>query len=919
MQNFHLELETLIAPERVISDYFLCCAYAADASPYALTPKLVILVQNQTEVVGTIKLAGKYGAKLTFRAAGTSLSGQAVTDQVLVVLQPGYWNNHRIINNAEQIFLESGVVGHDANLYLKPYNKKIGPDPASIKSCKIGGIVANNSSGMCCGTVHNTYNTLKYITFTLANGATVNTADPASCAQFKLNYPDIIAGIKQLHEQVNTNSTITEFLRSKFSIKNTSGYSLNAFIDFSDPLEILAHLMVGSEGTLGFIGNVTYNTVDDDCYKAVSLIYFDDIASLSLAAVSLAIVPVAAIELLDIVSLTAISECEHIQQYLPILGVDTSALLIEVSAMEQNMLAQKILQVEQVLAKFTLLKAIKFTTDADTYNDLWDIRKGVFTVVGAKRVAGSMLILEDVAVAMPRLPELVYELRKLFNQYNYTNVAIFGHVLAGNLHFLLTPQFKDKQQIEAYNSFMHDLTQLVTQKLAGSLKAEHGAGRHVAPFLQVEWGTEVYAIFWQVKQLLDPTLIFNPDVMLTHNLQLHVQNLKQMGNTDPIVDKCIECGYCEQVCPSAKLNLTPRQRITAYRKLEKLLHSKQTKLYDQFKRSYKKYAIDSCATTGLCANHCPVNINTGELMLKLKQKPKQLIGRILGNNFSTFVRLNRLVLKLVNSLAFLVGKTRLHNLSCNSRKIIPIIPLYLPTTPLAQTAQFNFKQPNPSKLTVVYLPSCNNRIFADSSSTNSHNAVEKLLAKLGYAVIFPAELNNLCCGQLFSSSGYTEMAEHKLAQIEEIFSRLDYTVVIDNSSCFNYLHQHSAVKNQLVDITSFIFNHLDKLSLTPKYQNLAVHIDCSSIKLGQEKKLLDILNYCAKETTIPRGVNCCGFAGTKGFTQPELNQSALADLARQISACDIGVTCNRNCQIGLSYHGQKPYLSLAEVVLNCIK
>ena len=397
-----------------------------------------------------------------------------------------------------------------------------------------------------------------------------------------------------------------------------------------------------------------------------------------------------------------------------------------------------------------------------------------------------------------------------------------------------------------------------------------------------------------------------------------MQNLKPISATNPIVDKCIECGYCEQVCPSAKLNLTPRQRIVIYRKLAEFRRLKQTKLYNYVKQRYKKYAVDSCATTGLCANHCPVNINTGELILQLKQKSNQSLARILGNHFAIFVKLNKVILKLIHALARLIGKKRLYDLNHTTRKIIPLVPVYLPTLPLAQTAKFNSPKCSLTRPKIVYLPSCNNRIFADASSAEAHTAVEQLLDKLGYAVIFPAELENVCCGQLFNSAGYQAVARSKSAQIVAVLAKSDYPIIIDNSSCFNYLKQDATVQNHFTDVTSFIFRHLDKLNLLPEYQNLAVHIDCSSIKLGQERQILDILSHCATTITIPQGVTCCGFAGSKGFIHPELNRSALSGLAEQISACDIGVTCNRNCQIGLSFHGQKPYLSLAEVVLNCI-
>ena len=235
---------------------------------------------------------------MTFRAAGTSLSGQAITDSVLVVATHG-WKGYELFDNNQKIKLEPGIIGAKANNHLAPHGLKIGPDPASIGACMIGGIVANNASGMCCGTAQNSYQTIADIRIVLHDGTILDTANAQSVATFKKNQSHIIQEIERLRDQIKSNETLYNQIKNKFKIKNTTGYSINALVDYQDPIEIIKHLMVGSEGTLAFISNVTFKTIIDEKNKACSLIFFNTIEDACKATILLKSAPVAAVELLD--------------------------------------------------------------------------------------------------------------------------------------------------------------------------------------------------------------------------------------------------------------------------------------------------------------------------------------------------------------------------------------------------------------------------------------------------------------------------------------------------------------------------------------------------------------------------------------------------------------------------------------------
>lgn len=627
---FLRDAERLIPAERRFDDPTSTLAFGTDASFYRLIPKLVVRVESEDEVVGLIKLAQRERVPVTFRAAGTSLSGQAITDSVLIVLGDS-WGGKEIRGQGEQIRLQPGVIGAQANAWLAPFGRKIGPDPASINACKIGGIVANNASGMCCGTAQNTYHTLAGLRLVLADGTRLDSEDPASVAAFETSHAELLEALARLGRETRANTALAERIRHKYRLKNTTGLSLNALVDYDQPLDILQHLLVGSEGTLGFISAVTYDTVPDHPHKASALLVFPSVESCCRAVTVLKHQPVSAVELLDRRSLRSVQNMPGMPLWVKGLSDNACALLIESRAASQSLLHEQLQQVMASIADYPLEQQVDFSEDPAVYNQLWKIRKDTFPAVGAVRQTGTTVIIEDVTFPVEQLAEGVNRLIQLFDKHRYDEAIIFGHALEGNLHFVFTQGFNSAEEVARYQAFMDDVAQLVAVEFGGSLKAEHGTGRNMAPFVELEWGHDAYQLMWQLKRLLDPNGILNPDVVLSEDPDIHLKNLKPLPAADEIVDKCIECGFCEPVCPSKGLTLSPRQRIVMWRDIK----AKQRAGIDtrELMQTYQYQGIDTCAATGLCAQRCPVGINTGELVKKLRsqaadhKKNRRLAGR----------------------------------------------------------------------------------------------------------------------------------------------------------------------------------------------------------------------------------------------------------------------------------------------------
>ncbi len=922
---FLAEVERLIPAEGRFDDPLSTLAFGTDASFYRLIPKLVVRVESEAEVIALLKLAHAENVPVTFRAAGTSLSGQAISDSVLIVLGDN-WNGREIRNGGEQIRLQPGVIGANANAVLAPFQRKIGPDPASINAAKIGGIVANNSSGMCCGTAQNTYKTLAGLRVVLADGTVVDSEDAASVAAFRRSHAALLEQLAELGRETRTNTELAAKIRHKYRLKNTTGFSLNALVDYDEPLDILNHLMVGSEGTLGFISAVTYDTVPDHPHKASALVVFPDVETCCLAVPVLKQQPVSAVELLDRRSLRSVEHKAGMPEWVKELSPTACALLIESRAASQSLLHEQINLIMTSIAHFPVEKQVDFSEDPVVYNQLWKIRKDTFPAVGAVRQTGTTVIIEDVTFPVERLAEGVNRLIELLDKHRYDEAILFGHALEGNLHFVFTQGFDDPAQVARYEAFMGEVAQLVAVEFGGALKAEHGTGRNMAPFVELEWGSEAYALMWKIKRLLDPTGILNPDVVLSEDPDIHLKNLKPMPAADEIVDKCIECGFCEPVCPSNGLTLTPRQRIVIWRDIQ--ARKRAGVDTTEIERLYHYHGVETCAATGLCAQRCPVGINTGDLVRKLRGREASKTGTAnwLADHFSTAVQGTRFMLHAANGAHIILGTKRLAKLSATMTNASKgRVPQWTPATP--QPLQ-RLHLPKPAvqdeRPRVVYLAACVSRAMGPAARDQEQEPLldktRSLLEKAGYQVIFPEQLNDLCCGQPFASKGYAEQAERKRQEMLDALLKasrggLD-PIYCDTSPCTLRLVQGLTDQRlDMYDPVRFIRTHLlDKLEFVPQDKPIAVHVTCSTQHLGEAQALIDIARRCANEVVIPEGIHCCGFAGDKGFTTPELNEHALRSLKNAVQICEEGISTSRTCEIGLSRHGEIDYHGLVYLV-----
>lgn len=926
--DLYRQLSGKIDQKRMFHDPLHTLAFGTDASFYRMIPKLVVQAKDEQEVSFLLEHAGRLGLPVTFRAAGTSLSGQSISDSVLLVAGE-HWKSYEILDEGRRIRLQPGLIGSRVNALLAPYGKKIGPDPASINSAMIGGIAANNASGMCCGTADNSYQTVTGMKIIFADGSVLDTGNEQSCHDFQQSHPEIIAAVEKLGQSVKANSELADRIRKKFSIKNTTGYSLNALVDFSDPFDMIEHLLIGSEGTLGFISEISYRTVDELPFKASAMIVFPDIEQACHAVILLKAEPVSTAELIDRAGLRTAAGEPGMPDWIADLSEGATALLVETRAENKELLESQIQKIKEAVSTIPVEIPVYFTDVPGEYMLYWKIRKGLFPSVGAVRKSGTTVIIEDVAFPLSGLAEATYDLQALFKKYNYHEAVIFGHALDGNLHFVFTQDFSSSGEILRYEQFMQDVSSLVVSKYDGSLKAEHGTGRNMAPFVELEWGKEAYDLMKRIKNIFDPQNLLNPGVILNGDKKAHLKNLKLLPPANEKVDKCIECGFCEPSCVSAGLTISPRQRITVYREICRLKASgEEPHVAASLINQYTYSGDETCATDGLCALACPVKIDTGKLIKELRFQnisEKQAQRALwIASHMGAVTSMARGALSFISFAHTVLGTGVMKSIAGVMRTLSgDRIPQWTPSMPTGakklKTAS-NFSE-NPDK--VVYFPSCINRSMGKSQDHKEEvqltEKIQQLIRKAGFDIIFPERMNDLCCGMAFSSKGYKEAGLKKSKELEEALWQTSeqgkYPVLCDMSPCLFTMKENMGPHLKLYEPVEFILEYLiPRLEIIAADETISVFPVCSMKKMGLEEKLVQLARLCAKEVVVP-DANCCGFAGDRGFSFPELNAHGLRYLKEQTPGKIMhGYSTSRTCEIGLTTHSGISYKSIVYLV-----
>jgi D-lactate dehydrogenase len=931
------QLISIIDADRVLTRPIDLIAYASDASVYRLIPRAVVQPNSIDEVKALFRLSREQRLPMTFRAAGTSLSGQAVSSGILVDLSK-FWRGIHVEEDGRKVRVQPGIIGATVNRILSRYHAKIGPDPASINACMIGGILANNASGMCCGVTQNSYHTLESLTFVLPDGTEIDTAAPDANDQFEQACPRIADGLIGLKMRIEANAALTETIRQKYQRKNTTGYTLNAFLDYEKPVEIMRHLLIGSEGTLAFIAEAVLRTVPDLPCKYTGVLFFPTIRDACAAILPLKQSGAAALELMDRASLRSVENQKGALETMKGLPDTAAAILVEYQTAQKGALEACRTAAAAVCTQLTLVHPPEFSEDPKTQAALWKIRKGLFPSVGAVRTLGTSVIIEDVVFPVDRLADAVVDLQGLFQTHEYPDAIIFGHGKDGNLHFVVTQSFNDRPAIDKYDRFIRDVVALVVGKYDGAIKAEHGTGRNMAPFVEAEWGGDAYTIMAELKALIDPDDLLNPGVIINDDPNAHIDNLKSLPTIDPESDTCIECGFCEPKCPSRDATLTPRQRIVVRREIARLqADCDDSGLLSELRDAYQYDGLDTCAADGLCATACPVGIDTGKLVKRLRFEGHDEAAKkravSYADKFERLESMARLGLRLGHITQSIFGARAVNAGAKLAGAVIRTkLPSWSPHMP--RPASIDFPKTDRKTAAAVYFPTCVTRTMGVLRGEVSEPLWAAMLAiaeRAGTPLWIPENCSGQCCGTPFSSKGFNEAYEQTVNLLVDRMWEWSgggkIPIVFDTSPCtytmttcrddLSAANRERYDKLEILDSVAFVHDYLlPKLELKPLDDDVILHPVCSVTKMDLAGKLTAIANKCSRSATVPISAGCCGFAGDRGLLFPEL--AAAATRAEAVEVADTGCTrcfsSSRTCEIGLTTATGEIYRSFIYLV-----
>jgi D-lactate dehydrogenase len=921
------DLERLLGADRVLARASDLVRYASDASPYRLMPRAVVMARDAGDVAAVLRYGRSAGVPVVFRAGGTSLNGQSQTDGILVDVRR-HWRGIAVEDDGLLARVRPGTVLGHANRVLALHGRKLGPDPASTDIATVGGVVANNSGGMRCGVTRDSYSTVRSLTFVLPSGTTIDTAAPGAEERFAREEPELARGLAEIRDEIRADPELRDRIRRKFEIKNTTGYRLCAFLDGATPLEIFRRLIVGSEGTLAFVAEAVFETVPAGREVTTALALFPNVDAAADVVGELVAAGATATELMVAATLiVAAHNFPGTPESWKELPLDSAAILVEFRAESAAELDAMEAAGHEVLAGRELIAPIEFTRDHVHTELLWRVREGMHGLVGVLRPQGSALIIEDVCVPPARVAESAKDIMALLGEHGFlTGVA--GHASAGNLHFMLTPDFTKPEDRDRYEGFMEKLVDLIVGKYDGSLKAEHGTGINMAPYVEREWGETATEMMWRVKRLADPDGVLAPGVVLSDDPGAHLRNLKSTPPIEDVATTCVECGFCEPVCPSRDLTTTPRQRIVLRREMAR--QPAGSPVLDALLSEYEYDAIETCAADGTCRLACPVGIDTGRLIKGFRNREhtegaeRKALG--LARRWGAVEHLARTGLRagrLAGSPAMrgLTGAAR----AALSHELVPAWPASMPA-------------PAPARLpptaregaAAVYVPACVNRIFGRPRGAGDELTLPEALvaasARAGLPVWIPPDAAGHCCGTPWASKGYERGHRHMAEKLADSLWRWSeegaLPVVIDAASCTRGAREeirerldearaerHSQV--EILDSTEWAERLLARLDVAERAGSAALHPPCAARHLGVDAALRRVAEELAESVTVPVSATCCGMAGDRGMLHPELPAAAIADQAAELAGRDFDahLCCNRTCEIALQENTGRRYLS----------
>lgn len=619
------DLRAQLGSDKVKDDVATLTAYAVDASIYRVVPKAVVLVESEDDIAATLRYAAARGIPVTPRAAGTNLTGSAIGSGI--ILDVSRMNRILEVNRDERwARVQPGIVLAELNQQLARQGLLFGPDPSSGDMCKLGGMLANNSSGphtLRYGAVKDNVHRLRLC---LAAGTWLD------AQAYRLEDPALArarAASPALNDLLALARDHADFIRSKKPTvsKNSCGYNLFAVADgLAQGLLDLPRLLVGSEGTLGVVSEATLKLVDKPTATLTALIHFRHLEDVGAAVPHLLALEPSALEVMDANTLDLIGRGPH--------GIPSDAaatLLIELDAdAGQTDLRERADEMAAACRPYQLAAAMTLAFDPERRAQLWKARKALYPTLyrfdGRKKPIN---FVDDVVVGAERISDLIRYLEEFFAGQRVP-VAIFGHIGNGNAHVVPLLDINDPNDFQKMVQGYHEIHQTVLTRFGGSICGEHGDGRIRAEYVRKMFGEDLYGLFVRVKRAFDPANILNPGIKISDApFTEHIDYTR-------LSKSCATCAKCNAVCPVYDVF---QSEDMSSRGWFEIVTAADYSYLDS------KRVVEACLNCKSCRTVCPAGVDVSDLILqKRAEHPNRLTGWIFrlqakGGLFEAVLRL----------------------------------------------------------------------------------------------------------------------------------------------------------------------------------------------------------------------------------------------------------------------------------------
>ncbi len=906
---------------------------STDGSIFSVRPSAVVYPASVEDVIQTVRFARDNGISIHPRGAGSGLCGAALGGGIVIDFSK-YMNRllHIDIEN-QWMECEPGYRGGELEVALNGSGLFFPPDPSSAEYATFGGMYGTNASGAHSVKYGNVSDYILDAQVVLTNGLLVTLSE---C--FDTPYENLPECLRNIYDLYIRNQTKIETAYPDIRC-NTTGYNLRGMVK-NHHLD-LTHLFAGAEGTLGVVTRLKFRLIPRPPHDALVIAFFPDIIVAAQAVQQILPLKPSGIEIMDrsLLNMAKIQE-PKLANHIPD-GID-NVLLIEFDAQDPITCADTAANIRRILTTGNYTHTFDIAVTPQEKENFWAIRKAAVPILyrlkGEKKI---LALIEDAAIPTDRLPAYFHGIYEILNRH-HVSFVVYGHIAKGLLHTRPLLNLKDTNDVRLLKPICDDVFDMI-QALGGAISGEHGDGRLRSAYIQRQYPT-IYPLFQEVRAILDPPNLMNPDILVSDNSRLMQENLRYGAGYRPVdflakrllwpegfmgaIEICHGCSRCTTVttatrmCPVYKVTRDEAAAPKAKANILRMLLAGAIDRQDLYLVEFQKI-LSLCIQCGSCQHECPSGVNIPKMVIEARSAYRMRYGvsfhekivvqaEAAGKMWRPIFRRGATLAEIPwikTCGALLTGVSSRHKLP------LPVdVPLYN-RVPLTMGG---------GGPRILFFTGC----YAASFRPSIGHALLSVLTSMNMTVLTPVQC---CCGLPMMSKAMIPEAIHKIEQNYRLWGNLLDTVdhiVVSCSSCgrmllneWQYLRDTvftRKVQEKLIHVSRLIHHYSQRLHTSPCERHFFYHMPCHLKVQPEPDSSLRMLSHLEKIVMEHPATHCCGMAGTWGLSadHTEMSLRIGSDLRQKLrhTSADAGVTDCPTCALQMSGFCDIPIRHPVEII-----